>query len=153
MDATEDKMTLDLEQLRAHAPGQCSYRLPSKQFVLRKPCPSCAAMPDVLDERDRLREAVIALADAPHVIEIRRQGWSIEHTLRCRAALPDGMTGCPFHRAASHWENQPGVVPGKYVVTLDAERRIVFQPDEELPPNLAAAVLAALSQQAPKEKP
>ncbi len=135
MDATEDKMTLDLEQLRAHAPGQCSYRLPSKQFVLRKPCPSCAAMPDVLDERDRLREAVIALADAPHVIEIRRQGWSI------------------VHRAASHWENQPGVVPGKYVVTLDAERRIVFQPDEELPPNLAAAVLAALSQQAPKEKP
>lgn len=61
-----------------------------------------------------IAEDVIRAADAassePHVIEIRTDGWTIQHPLSCRPRLFE----CPVNRAAEATLDGPPAPPGRY---------------------------------------
>lgn len=66
-----------------------------------------AAAPDLL-------EAARALVDAPHVLQVRADGWGLQHPLTCRPAL----TECEFHKSAMELSQRPVPDDGEYVVEL-----------------------------------
>jgi len=65
--------------------------------------------------------AAAILASQPHhLIEIRPDGWTIQHSMDCRIA--GQLFDCPFTRAALRLDGPPAA-PGRYVVHLDEATR------------------------------
>ena len=58
-----------------------------------------------------LRAAALRMRDRPHVVQVREDGWGIQHPLGCRPAL----TECAVHRAVMQWGGPP-VPAGEYEV-------------------------------------
>jgi hypothetical protein len=56
------------------------------------------------------------LSPGEHVIELRANGWTIQHPLVCRQQ-PGGLFTCPVNRAAEVNFTQDDLDPGKYAVT------------------------------------
>ena len=80
------------------------------------------------DQRERyaaLVEAARALEARPHVLQVREDGWGLQHKLSCRPAL----TECMFHEWASTLEDMPAV-PGTYeVLTFMGQLKPYNEPD------------------------
>lgn len=75
---------------------------------------------DCADIADGILSALPALGyrkvddNAKHIIEIRHDGWTIQHPLRCRPNLFE----CPYNQAAG-WMADAPVDPGRYECELD----------------------------------
>lgn len=63
--------------------------------------------------------------DDTHVLVVRSpfSGWSIEHSLRCRAT--GNMAGCAYHKIIAKMDERGGMPVGRNVMTLNDEGNIV----------------------------
>lgn len=72
--------------------------------------------------------AAAILASQPHhLIEVRPDGWTIQHSMECRIA--GQLFDCPFNRAALRLDGPPAA-PGRYVVRLDEPTGDLFIAEE-----------------------
>lgn len=62
---------------------------------------------------ERIEELEAAMSQTEHVLVLDPDGWAIEHLVECRR---DGMTNCPYHRAADQLEEPPAPA-GRYRMT------------------------------------
>jgi hypothetical protein len=69
-------------------------------------CPDPTLVADFLDGIDR---------PDMHVVEFTRDGWHLEHTMRCRL---DGMAGCLIHRALTRLDERPVTKIGRFDVDM-----------------------------------
>lgn len=54
----------------------------------------------------------------PHVVDLRTDGWTVQHPLACRPNL----FACPVNRAAERdLTERPSQAPGQYVCALNAD--------------------------------
>lgn len=77
---------------------------------------------DLIDGFDRL---VAMWEDDTHVAVVGDEGWSIEHSLRCRAS--GNMAGCPYHKYTAQRVSLAALMfpdPGRFLMTLEGEEFI-----------------------------
>jgi hypothetical protein len=71
------------------------------------------------DERQALRASALAVAvlggDPRHIIELRRDGWTLKHPLACRLTE---LFDCPTNRAAISGLHRAPEEPGRYYIDL-----------------------------------
>lgn len=77
---------------------------------------------DLIAGFDRL---VAMWEDDRHVLVVGEQGWSIEHSLRCRAT--GAMEACPRHRDASDLVDRLGLDVGRWVFTDQGNEPVVAE--------------------------
>lgn len=83
---------------------------------------------DLETENEHLRAEILALhqeletyhRDTGHIVDLREDGWTIQHPLSCRPNLFD----CIYNFAAAR-VLQIGGIPGRYQVTVDAGELII----------------------------